>query len=328
VEPTADFVQELLDVYQNDTDPGIHAASEWSLRQFGQHDQLARLDQQLVTGQYRGDRQWFVAPHGHTMVVIPGPTQYFMGSPKTESDRGLNEPLHVVHIRHSFSIACKETTVEQFQRFIRDNPQSWPDGIAAINTLPGIPQAMVSWYHAAAYCNWLSKQEGIPETDWCYESDEEGQYGPGMTIKANASELRGYLLPSEVEWEYACRAGAATPWFFGRADAFLNEYAASAENTSHPLEVGLHKPNDFGLFDTLGNLSEWCQDLYYPTPPTTQPRPPGQHGPDPVAENSQRLVRGGSFEDGASRLRCAARAGYAPGTRSSSIGFRVARNYP
>ena len=127
---------------------------------------------------------------------------------------------------------------------------------------PKGPMNNVSWYDAAAYCNWLSRKENLPE---CYEPNERGKYAAGMRIKADALKLSGYRLPTEAEWEYACRSGATTSRYYGSSIDLLERYARyykSLDIRASP--CGSLLPNDLGLSDMLGNVYEWCQDRYMP----------------------------------------------------------------
>src|ERR1700732_7075 len=97
---------------------------------------------------------------------------------------------------------------------------------------------MVTWYDAAAYCNWLSEQQGIPKEQWCYVPNKEGKYAAGMKMAANYLKRTAYRLPTEGEWEYACGAGAETAFSFGEADDLLGKYAwwsANSLSKSHPV---------------------------------------------------------------------------------------------
>ena len=110
-----------------------------------------------------------------------------------------------------------------------------------------------SWYDAARYCNWLSEREGLSS---CYEVNAAGI----KTVPA-FSDRSGYRLPTEEEWEYACRAGATTSRYYGRSSQLLAKYAwYSLNSADRTRPSGLLKPNDLGLFDPLGNVFEWCQD--------------------------------------------------------------------
>ena len=323
---TDPLIQELLRLYQHDPDPGIHAAAEWTLRRYEQDTEVARINHQLTLAGIQEQHQWYVSNQGHTMVVIPGPAHFLMGSPKTELSRIDDESLHSRQIRRSFSIASKETTAVQFQRFLRDNPWVNQSGTGGRSLSPGRPQTSVTWFEAAAYCNWLSDKEGLAEDQRCYLPNADGFYAVGMKLAPKYLYLHGYRLPTEAEWEYACRAGATTARHFGNTELHLDQYAVcQATADGHALPVGSRKPNDFGLFDMHGNVAEWCQDRHqvYPEGPMSQP--PTE---DEVTGDQIRVFRGGSFADSPSRVRSAARGKDVPATRNATIGFRVARNYP
>ncbi len=264
------------------------------------------------------------------MAVIAGPAEFRMGSPGAEASRGSDEPLHPCRIARSFSLADRETTAEQFQRYLRDHARTLPAEMPPGGTDLHCPQAGVTWFEAAAYCNWLSSQEGIPQDQWCYEPNADGQYAAGMKVVPEYLYLQGYRLPSEAEWEYACRAGAATAYSLGEAAELLKEYAVfRSASTGETQPAGQLKPNDFGLFDMHGNVAEWCQDRYQPYPLGESPLSP-TIVPDgeEVREAALRAVRGGSFLDAPVRLRSAARSQQRPDVRHPDIGFRVARSYP
>ncbi len=115
-----------------------------------------------------------------------------------------------------------------------------------------------SWYQAAAYCNWLSKEEGIAEDQWCYEIK-----GQVTKLKENYLSLTGYRLPTEAEMEYATRAGALTSRYYGETEELLPKYAWYQKNSQERTwPVGSLKPNDLGLFDVQGNVFTWCQESY------------------------------------------------------------------
>ena len=315
----------LLDLYRNDPDAGIHGAVEWTLRQRGQQDKLKEVDAQLMKVKDWGDRRWFVNSQGQTFAVIDGPVEFRMGSPPTEPDRiAANEIPHRRIIPRRFAIAAKEVTVEEYQEFVKANPGVDHANNDKYSLDPKGPMNGVTWYHAAAYCNWLSRKEGKPE---CYEPNSKGQYAEGMTIRADALQRVGYRLPTEAEWEYACRAGAGTSRYYGSSVDLLGRYAwnlATSPDRAQP--CGRWLPNDLGLFDILGNVCEWCQDrvqIYHP----------GRNGTtsDDINMkeyiNNTRLLRGGSFNDRPAFVRSANRIGNRPSDRFSTIGFRPSRTY-
>ena len=125
------------------------------------------------------------------------------------------------------------------------------------------PQVWMTWYEAAEYCNWLSDKEGIEPEQWIYRPNLDGKYAIGMNTRENAESYSVIVFRPEAEWEYACRAGTTTSRYYGSAEALLAHYVIHTQNgQNHTWPVGSRKPNDFGLFDTLGNVSEWCHGSY------------------------------------------------------------------
>jgi eukaryotic-like serine/threonine-protein kinase len=329
------LIGRLTDLYLNDPDSGIHGAAEWTLRKWGQQEKLKELDAQLMKVKDRGDRRWFVNSQGQTFAVIEGPVEFRMGSPPTEPDRRPDETPRRTVIARWFAIAAKEVTVEQFQRFLKlgnitiHRYQISASFLSRYSPDPEGPWIGPDWYSAAHYCNWLSEQEGLPKDQWCYLPKEAGAYAEGMSIPANVLERTGYRLPTEAEWEYACRAGAVTSRYYGNSIALLDAYARyQANGKEHAWKCGSLFPNDLGLFDVLGNIFEWCQDNQGASKPLRK----GIYNDiistsASVVEKDPRIHRGGTVGNPPAIVRSANRAWNAPAYRNSFYGFRPARTY-
>jgi len=328
------LLQKLEKAYRTDDDPGIHAAVEWLLREWKHetwlkqenekwaNEQVKRFDrikQNLAKEKDKTPPQWYVNGQGQTMVVIPGPVEFMMGSPPTELNRRNVEVQHRMGIGRTFAIAAKPVTWEQYLQFApQDEGKRKEDGFSPS---PDCPVNNISWYTAAKYCNWLSKQEKIPEKQWCYETDEKGQV---TKLKANYLSSTGYRLPTEAEMEYATRARSSTSRYYGETDELLPKYAWYQKNSQeHTQPVGSLKPNDLGLFDVLGNVNAWCQEsykAYLPGDATSDDKE------DETAIERDRVLRGGAFQASSSRLRSAGR-NHVPPSRDdgNGFGFRPAR---
>ena len=330
------LIGKLLNLYRNDSDSGIHGSAEWTLRQWKQHEKIKELDAQLMKVKDWGDRRWFVNGQGQTYAMIDGPVVFRMGSPPTDTDRHLGiESFSRVRIPRRFAIAAKEVTIEQFQRFLKLGAitiarYQLPAGyLSKFSPEPDGPWIGPSWFIAAHYCNWLSEQEGLPKNQWCYVPIEAGAYAEGMTIPADVLDRTGYRLPTEAEWEYACRAGAITSRYYGHSIELLEAYAwFQANSKEHAWRCGSLIPNDLGLFDMLGNDTELCHDV------SRAPKP-GKKGiyidligvPESVSERWGRQQRGGSFSSPPSVVRSATRGWDAPSNRGTYVGFRPSRTY-
>jgi serine/threonine protein kinase/formylglycine-generating enzyme required for sulfatase activity len=302
----------LLDYYRTDPDPGVHSASDWLLRRWGQADRLRQLDAGLA-GEVKSSRDWFVNSQRQTFAVMRQPQGFRMGSPPFEPGRvAAHEAARQVKIPHAFALATRQVTVAQFLAFRKGHPyreeySPGPDG----------PMIDVSWYDAAAYCNWLSESDGLPKEQWCYPE----KFGPGIKLPKDYLSRIGYRLPTEAEWEYAARAGAVTSRFFGESEEMLGAYAWYAKTTGSDgtRPVGQLKPNDWGLFDVYGNAAVWCQTRW-------EERSSDAGDADlTVMEEQQRVYRGGGFFYRGANLRSAYRIGNLPTYRNYHLGFRPAR---
>jgi formylglycine-generating enzyme required for sulfatase activity len=343
----------LQAIYGNEHDPGLHAAVEWLLRQWNKGDWLKQVNEEWAKNEKeRGRRieairqlvkkekektppQWYVTSQGQAMVVIPGPVEFLMGSPPTEEGRDVVETQHRRRIGRTYALAARPVTVGEFRRFVKESKlEAWfaEGGQAAplmkrYSPEEDCPIILVDWYRAAAYCNWLSKQEGIPQAQWCYQTDVRGNV---TGLKAGYLRLVGYRLPSEAEWEYACRAGAVTSRYYGETEELLPWYGWYLKNSgerSRP--VGNKKPNDLGLFDMHGNVYTWCQESYtgaYPASADGKAVADEEDKLQIISSNS-RVLRGGSFTNPALILRSAFHTWVAPASRYYYAGFRPARTF-
>jgi formylglycine-generating enzyme required for sulfatase activity len=331
LETRAKLIDQLIKDYRTHPDSGIHSAAEWLLRHWEQEEQLLAVDEILKhTDMQIGSnpfvpQQWYMNRQGQTLVAVAGPIEFEMGSPASEAGReggpeGQVELRHRKRIGRSFAIANKEVTVEQFLRFRKDH-QYRKEFLLSENG----PVNDVTWYDAAMYCNWLSDQEGIPETEWCYLPNAAGDFAEGMRVAPDYLSRTGYRLPTEAEWECACRAGAVTSRPYGETDLLLGKYAWFTKESfdSGILQGGTLKPNDWGLFDMLGNTMEWCHDrkMDYREGDDTE-------DPIEVVNTDSRIIRGGSFSNLAVLVRCAYRGWIHPQVNHLHVSFRPARTLP
>ncbi|MCB9938708.1 MAG: SUMF1/EgtB/PvdO family nonheme iron enzyme [Planctomycetaceae bacterium] len=301
-----EFSDELLDLYQHDPSPQVHAATEWLARRWGYSSSLEEIRRRLQLKLIPFDGGWYETLQGQTMVVLPA-ADFVMGSPRDHvpADRSIrrDETQRTVSIEHAFAISSHEITLAQFERAKSGMPS------ASNETAQKPYNRQCTWQDAAWYCNRLSEQEGISATQQCYMEITQPDGSKTYREKNNALLLRGYRLPTEAEWEYACRAGSTTECYFGSDIRLLPFYAhCGALDATTPQQVGLLKPNDFGLFDMLGNVSEWVQDQV-------------------VIEDGRRFryLRGGSVWTNTEDVRSANRFLLAEDFTTSRLGFRVAR---
>jgi formylglycine-generating enzyme required for sulfatase activity len=183
---------------------------------------------------------------------------------------------------------------------------------------------------AAHYCNWLSQHEGLPKEERCFLPNASGAYAEGMSIPADVLHRRGYRLPTQAEWEFACRASALTSRYYGHSIELLDAYARyQANSDDHAWPCGSLLPNDLGLFDMLGNEHEWVLDRESRTMPRKRRTFVDEITTvQYVKDKHRRVLRGGTFDDQPAVVRSAARDSFAPSDRYTSFGFRLARTCP
>jgi formylglycine-generating enzyme required for sulfatase activity len=306
----------MLALYRNDPDPGIHGAARWLLKQWRAEKQIKEMDEASRVASAPGEKRgWSVNGQGQTMVLIAKPRGgvFWMG----EGQQRHQQPLG-----HDFVLSSEDVTVEQFRQFYKEKRREYQysEQHAPTQDCPAID---VSWYEAAAYCNWLSQREGIAEAQWCYEPNKDGQYADGMRIKAGYLRLQGYRLPTEAEWEYACRAGSTVGYSFGEPAELLDKYgwfSANSSGKAHP--CGKLKPNDLGLFDMHGNVWQWTQHGYNPG---KKPVDKEDDGGELITGASNWGYCGGSWNNVAGHCRAAIGSRGTPDNRNFNIGFRLAR---
>jgi formylglycine-generating enzyme required for sulfatase activity/serine/threonine protein kinase len=212
--------------------------------------------------------------------------EFVMGASANDNEK----PEHRVRITQPFYLGVYPVTQAEYQRVMGKNPGKFGGNDRR-------PVEMVSWEDAQEFCRRLSKQEGT-----------------------------AYRLPTEAEWEYACRAGSVGRWCFGDDESLLEQYAWYSKNSNSSTQpVGQKKPNGWGLYDMHGNVWEWCADYWdanyykqFSDKVAADPRGP--------SGGSYRVFRGGSWRNGASDCRSAYRLWIDPGLRRDFLGFRLARS--
>ncbi len=257
-------------------------------------------------GAGQAQEKTYTSSIGMEFVLIPSGS-FTMGSPKSEEGRDDDEIQHEVVISKPFLAAKYEVTQGIWKKVMGKNPSHYKE------CGEDCPVEKVTWLDAVKFCNRLSEKEGL-----------EPAYRIIQTIVTWNQSAKGYRLPTEAEWEYACRAGTTTKYCTGDSDADLGRagwYSENAESKTHP--VGKKAPNTWGIYDVHGNVSEWCWDRYgkdyYANSLATNPTG--------SLKGSDRVIRGGGWFFGYARYcRSANRGEGNPDASNGNLGFRLVRS--
>ena len=231
--------------------------------------------------------------HSQAMMVLIPAGRFLMGDPNE-----VDAPVHEVSVS-AFLLDKNLVTQQQFESLTHENPSRWKG--------TNNPVEQVRWSDAVRFCNKRSQTDGLSP---CYDL---------QTWKCNF-EADGYRLPTEAEFEYACRAGTTTPYVCGDTPAKLVDFAWFDKNSGgHPRPVGQKQPNAWGLYDMCGNLWEWCNDFYevdyYGSSPKLDPK-----GPD---TGKTKVVRGGCWRVSAENCRSGYRYNENPGYADVCFGYDI-----
>ncbi|MDR0785702.1 MAG: formylglycine-generating enzyme family protein, partial [Treponema sp.] len=252
------------------------------------------------------------------MVRIAGGT-FMMGSPASKAGRDDDETRHSVSISGPFYIGKHEVTQKEWEEVMGTNPSYFKGD--------NLPVESVSWYEAVEYCNKRSEREGLT---LAYTIDKTRSNGNNLDGNDNVKwvvtwnrSANGYRLPTEAEWELACRAGTSTAYSTGAGIStsqarYGGSYSGSGERDK-TIAVGSFAPNAWGLYDMHGNVWEWCWDWYGSYGSGFQTDPAG------ASSVSFRVFRGGGWSNTVRYVRSAGRSYYTPSTRNNILGFRVLR---
>ncbi len=313
----AQLTDALLGIYRNDVDSGVHSAAEWTLGRLGAEAALVATRGELSKLGIQPGFHWYVTKSGLTMAIFEPTEPVTLGSPEGEPGHESDEGTWTFERDWTFAISTMEITNEQYL----DVCEEHKDHQNEFAPDPECPVNAVNWFDAARFCRLLSERDGFSESEMVMPPARYLPAAPFTSMSSRFADFHdrmGYRLPIEGEWEIACRAGTTTSRFFGYAPDLLPSYCCYIANSGgETWSIGGAWPNQAGLFDILGNIAEWCFDVYIIDPSSAaQPhKPPGSL--------LQYAARGNAYGSSARMVRSANRRGSRYSEAGYANGFRI-----
>ncbi len=329
---------------------GVHSAAEWLLRRWNETKVIDKaFEESTLPFDSCNSGSWYVTSERHTMSKVRYPqgkeaSKGYYGVPKNQKE--LEEltfsKQNEIYLKKEYvlkpgsevAMSTHEITRAQFNQFYLD----YYGAPKYLNASKNLPAVRVTWLEAAQYCRWLSEREGIPEDEMCYPPIDQIDHTFRFNIKDK--QKTGYRLPSKDEWEVFCRAGTVTSRYFGTSHNLTYMYAHSKKNSPAPnvAPVGTYIPNDWGLFDTLGNVWEWTlmqqdgRNDSRNSPNSPLPNSPLPGNLQSTPQNGNQFIsapqRGGSFRSRPMYLTAFSEQINLIEYENSTSGFRIARTLP
>lgn len=326
-ERRVEWSQQFAAWYAETPDAGLRAACEYVLRAWEMAELLvdapnpqpsaSESDSFFDKGLPMESGSWFVNSLGQMLTVVHA-GEFEIGSPKTENYHLPSEDLRKQSLNRTFAIQSKCVTQQEFNAFLLVHGRELEAAdVAAGNEIR--PATWVTWFEAAEYCNWLSEQDGIDPGEFCFEIITNAERISEVRIADDCLRKKGYRMPTEAEWEFACRCGRppVTSRYYGSSDELLEEYAWYQRNANgEPNPCSLRLPSDWGLFDMHGNVWEWSL-----TPAGSS----GERIPRVVQAGTEMKLQGGAFLTTVEYVRTACSYLEKANQRNGTYGLRVVR---